>query len=169
MKQLILMLFLFTTLQCNEVGSWLKNWQKKQIERRYGTHSSSKDQLKDWEKSAQKYEKEMNREIKAGANAGKLYRKLGESYGKLKQFHLCEIHLKKAIDLGYTQPEVFFSLALCQGNLAREQGWDYEKTIQAEKTFLIVLQLNPNLDKAKYSLSLIYFYGLSLDCLQLRF
>ena len=159
LKSLYLVLLLSFLTGCNNMPDWLKNWQKKQIEKRYGKTSTSSGQLQEWEESVREYEEQMNEKIKASTNAGKIYRKLGESYGQLEQFQLCVKNLEKAIELGYTIPEVFYGKAICEGNLARRHAWDREMTLNAEKGFLKVLNLNPDFEKAKYSLSLIYFHG----------
>ena len=158
-------LFFFTLLfSCNETGPWLKELQKKQIEKRYGSHYDEKEKIAEWEKSLVKYEAELSKQLKAGLEAGKFARKLGTSYGRMGQFTLCIQYLKKAIyDYGYSDVGVFYSLGLCQGSYAREHNWPCKETIEAEQTFAKVLNLNPKYHKAKFQLSLIWFHALAKE------
>ncbi len=150
--------FFFLFFGCS-LPSWLKKWQKEYLEKRYGTKIPSKEEIAEWEKEVLEYEEEIERKIRAGMKAGLLYRKIGEAYMEFKMFPLCIKNLKKAIEFGYTEADVFFSLGLCQANWARIHNWKYELVKEAEETFLKILNLYPRYSKAKFQLSLLYFYG----------
>ncbi|MES0488776.1 MAG: hypothetical protein ABUK01_02220 [Leptospirales bacterium] len=161
---LILMLIFTMSFTACATPEWLANWQKKQVNKRYGPDSEqSSDQVEDWEEQVLVYEKEINKKIKAADNAARLHRKIGETYAKVGMYEKCITELEQAIVLGYTDPEVFFTLGLCQGNLAKMHNWEKQKSIQAEQTFLKVLNLNSNFHKAKFQLGIIYFYAFGMQ------
>ncbi|MDH5717985.1 MAG: hypothetical protein OEZ22_10140 [Spirochaetia bacterium] len=162
MKNLIIYIFLilFLSLHCKESKEWLLNWQKKEIERRYGKSTETDlDTIKDWQSDIKEYEEIINKKIEAGVNAGKLYRKIGESYAVMNSFELCIENLNKSISFGYNDPEIYFSLGICYGNLSQKNNWQYEYAKNAEESFLKSLNLDSEFDKAKFELSLIYFYA----------
>ena len=156
----LLFSILFCITSCNESIQWLQKWQEKQIKKRYGT-IRSKGKIEEWEKEIIKYENVISEKINAGIKLGKIYRKIGLVFADREMFEKCEENLLKAVSFGQTNENVFFSLGLCQGNLAQRHNWERRKTEKAIQTFLKVLNLNKNFNKAKYQLSLLYFYGLA--------
>ena len=157
---IILPFILSMTFTACSMPEWLTNWQKKQMKKRYGTdYEQSSEHLEDWEKLVLEYEKDIDKKINAAVNAAKLHRKIGEAYAKVGIYEKCIDEINQAIHLGYTEPEVFFMLGLCQGSLAKMHNWEKHKTLEAEKTFLKVLNLNPEFHNAKFQLGLIYFYA----------
>jgi len=157
-------IILFVTISMSfsacSLPDWLTNWQKKQIKKRYGADSEQDtDQIENWEKQVLKYEKKIDEKIHAADSAAKLHRKLGEAYAKVGIFEKCISELEEAISLGYTDPAVFFTLGLCQGSLAKMHNWETQKSLEAEKTFLKVLNLKPDFHKAKFQLGILYFYA----------
>ena len=143
----------------DEFYAWAKEWQKKQIKERYGSGHVDKDQIEKWEKQIIEYEEVIDEKIKASNHLGSIHRKLGEAYAELGSYEQCIEHLKKSLKYGHLKDDVFFTLGLCEGNLAQKNNWDHKYTKKAEKTFLKVLNLNPQYHKAKFQLGLIYFFG----------
>ncbi|MDH5720685.1 MAG: hypothetical protein OEZ13_08725 [Spirochaetia bacterium] len=153
---------LLSSCQWEDVKNWVLNWQKKEIERRYGKSSElNSGKIPEWQEEIREYENIINEKVEAGAKAGHLYRKIGESYALMSAFELCIENLNKAISMGYTDADVFFSLGICQANLSRKHNWNHSHAKEAEKSFLKCLNLDNGFDKAKFELSLIYFYGFS--------
>ena len=143
----------------DEFYTWAKEWQQEQIKERYGSGHVDKDQIEEWEKQIKKYEEVIDEKIKASNHLGNIHRKLGESYAELGSYKQCIEHLEKSLEYGYLQDNVFFTLGLCEGNLAQKNNWNYQYAKKAEETFLKVLNLNPQYHKAKFQLGLIYFFG----------
>jgi tetratricopeptide (TPR) repeat protein len=146
-----------------ELPEPIKKWQQKQMQKRYGSaFEGTPENIADWEKDLEKYEKKIDIDIKETDQQSKLYRKVGESYGKMEMFDKCILYLNKAIETGYNDPDVFYSLGICQGLRASKHNWDPDYTRKAEETFLKVLNLKDNYESAKFQLGLIYFYGYGL-------
>lgn len=157
---LIFLCILIGFAGCEKLPENVKQWQQKQLKKRYGSaYQPDSDKIEDWEKDVLKYEKIIDEKIKAGEQASKLYRKLGESYGEVGMHEKCVENLTKAINLGFTTPEVFYTLGNCQGSLARKHNWNRQLTIKAEKSFLKALNLDKKYYPAIFQLGLIYYYG----------
>ena len=90
---------------------------------------------------------------------GKVHRKLGEAFAEIGSYEKCVEHLKKSLNHGIIEVEVFYTIGLCQGNLAQKHNWAYKYAKAAEESFLKVLNLDSYYEKAKYQLGIIYFYG----------
>lgn len=153
----VFILALFTW-QCDSMPDWLKDWQSKQVEKRYGV-KPDKDKIPEWQQEVKEYEQQIDEKIKAGVKTGKVYRKIGEAFATIESYQLCAENLDKAIDYGYTDPEVFFYKGLCLGNLARRHNWSHKYVKQSEDAFLKVLANDKDFHKARFELGLIYFYG----------
>ena len=126
---------------------------------RYGSAYADKDRIEEWEEQIKEYREVIDKKIKASIHLGRIHRKLGKSYAQIGSYEQCIRHLQKALEHGYLQADVFFSLGLCEGNLAQRHNWDYQYTKKAERTFLKVINLDSQYDKAKFQLGLIYFFG----------
>ncbi|RME89680.1 MAG: hypothetical protein D6767_08075, partial [Candidatus Hydrogenedentota bacterium] len=161
MKLKIILPLLVFFSYCKELPEPIRSWQKEQIKKRYGTPEPTKDDIASWQEKVREYEDIINQKVEAGAKAGLYYRKLGEAFSYMESYELCEENLQKAIHYGYTEPEVFFSLGLCQANLARAHNWKQSISLRAEESFLKTLNLNPNFTKAIFELGLLYYYGFS--------
>lgn len=160
-KYILAAALVFST-SCKELPTELKEWQKRQIQKRYGSqYDPDPEKIPEWEKEVAEYEGVIEEKIEAADKAGRLYRKIGESYASVEMFDLCIENLNKAIELGYTIPEVYYSLGLCQGSRARIHNWSPGYTREAEETFLKVLNMAPGFEKAKFQLAIIYYYGFS--------
>lgn len=144
---------------CQQVKNFLHKIRKDAYQKRYGVDLDQLEKKEEWEKQIAQYEKEIAKKIDAGVRAASVYRRLGEAYGKNKSYFLCAQNLKKAIDLGYDEASAYYTLGLCQGNLARSHSWPKDETSAAEKSFIRSLELEPTYYKSKYELGLIYFYG----------
>lgn len=145
---------------CDYLPDSVKDWQKKQVQKRYGSaFEKDPEKIPQWQEDLKPYEEIIDSKVKAGEQAARLHRKIGESYGESQMYQLCIDHLKKAIELGYHDPDVYYSLGLCEGALARNHNWNYTMTKTAEETFLKVLQLNQQYEFAKLQLGIIYFFG----------
>ena len=136
----------------------VNEWQKEEIKKRYGSNHGE-SQIPEWQEELREYEEVLDEKIKASVSLGKIHRKLGESFAEIGSFEKCIEHLQKSLSHGILETEVFYTLGLCQGNLAQRHNWNYKYAQKAEKTFLKVLNLDPYYEKAKYQLGLIYFYG----------
>jgi len=158
-KSGLLFFTFFLMVNCDNVQNVFHKIKKDAYQKRYGTDLDELQKKEEWEKDIAEFEKIISKKIEAGAKAAHLYRKIGEAYGRNKSYDLCIENLKKAIGYGYDEPSVFFSLGLCEGNLARMNNWPPEQTKEAEQTFLKVLNMDNEYHKAKYELGLIYFYG----------
>ena len=139
----------------------ITNIQKDSIRNRYNDSiSKDPDKIAEWEAEVKEYEAIIDKKIEAANKAGKLYRKIGESYAYFHQYNLCIKNLENAILLSNNNTEIFYTLGLCYGNLANKHNWKYEYSKKAEENFLKVLNLLPNHNKAKFQLGIIYLYGL---------
>ena len=143
----------------SEFQQSLKDWQKKQMQRRYGSAYIDKEKIPKWQEEIKKYEKVIDEKIKASSHLAQIHRKLGESFAEMASYQKCIQHLEEAIQLGAHNADVFYKRALCKGSLAQKNNWSYPLTKQAEESFLALLNLDPNYEKAKLQLGLIYFYG----------
>ena len=152
-----LILITLTLSQCNKI----KEYQEGVRAKRYGKQKGSTAKIPKWQQDVKEFEEKIDEKITAGSKAAKLYRKIGESFMIMESWKLCSKNIKKAIELGFNDSKVFYSLGLCQGNEARMYNWNYKKTKLAEETFLSLLKVDPTHSKAKFQLSLIYFYGFS--------
>ncbi len=162
MRRLVVLLSILLITQCQDVRDWVVEWQQKQIEKRYGPSKSvKKEKIPQWQEDLREYEAELNKKIEAGQKSAKLYRMLGETFADLESYQLCADHLEAAVKLGYTTDDVFYKLGLCYGNLSRSHNWQGDFAKKAEQNLLKVLNLNPQYDRAKFQLGLVYFYGFS--------
>ncbi len=162
MKRFFILAAMLLLASCKELPQGLKDWQQKQIQKRYGSqYDPNPEKIPEWQEDLLDYEEEIEEKIEAADKAGRLYRKIGESYASVEMFDLCIENLNRAIELGYTIPDVYYSLGLCQGSRARQHNWTPAYVKEAEETFLKVLHLSPGYEKAKYQLSILYFYGFS--------
>jgi len=160
-RQIIVFLFIFIAYpSCDKMPESVKEWQKEQLKKRYGSaYQPDSKKIEDWEKDVLKFEKIIDEKVKAGEQAAKFYRKIGQSYGEVGMHEKCVENLKKAINAGYTAAEVFYALGLCQGSLARKHNWEYSLTREAEKSFLKALNLKEKYTPAMFQLGLVYYYG----------
>lgn len=150
-------------LSCDsQAGKWLEDYRKKQMIKRYGEKAVSKEQIADWQKEVMEYEEIVHKKVEAGQKASRLYRLIGESFAKMESYQLCAENLEKALDYGYTTSRVYYWLGVCYGNLSKQNAWDYETAIKAEKSFLkaLVVRKTSKVEiKAKFQLALLYFYA----------
>lgn len=162
MRYVLFFLFILSmSFRCEKAVQMAKDWQKEQIKKRYGTIEPTKEDIQGWQEKIKEYEKIINQKVEAGSKAGLYYRKIGEAFSMMESYELCEENLRQAIHFGYAEPEVFFSLGLCQANLARTQNWSEKIVRRAEASFLKALNLDPEFTKAIFQLGLLYFYGFS--------
>ena len=152
------LVLLFFVSGC-EIQSCYREAKDKHLEERYGKRPVHKEQLEAWEKEIAEYDKTLNEKIDAGIKAGKVYRKLGESFALMESYDLCIKNLQKAVEYGEAVAEVFYWQGLCYANLSRVHNWQADIAQKAEEAFLKALNLDTNLNKAKYELALVYYAG----------
>ncbi len=137
----------------------LQNWQKEQIKKRYGSAYVNKEKIPDWQEEIREYEAIIDEKIEASSRLAAVHRKLGESFAEIGSYEQCIQSLSSALKLGIHDPDMLYKLALCKGNLAQKNNWKHSLTKQAEQSFLSLLNIDENYEKAKFQLGLIYFYG----------
>ncbi len=164
MLRLVLLITALFFINCfwsswGDFAKVLKNWQKEQIRKRYGSAYVNADKIPNWQEEIKDYEKIIDDKIKASSRLANVHRKLGESFAEMSSYHLCVQHLELAIQFGVNDGDALYKLALCKGTLAQKNNWKYTLTKEAEESFLSLLNIDPNYEKAKFHLGLIYFYG----------
>jgi len=150
-----LIVIIFSIMNCEAFNNWKDNYVKE----RYGKTNIKKEKIPEWQKDLKEYESILEEKIEASDKTAKLYRKLGETFANMGAYDLCIKNLQKAINLGHHYDKVFYTLGLCQGSKASLHNWNYKMTKAAEETFLSLLKKNPEFDKAKFQLGLLYFHG----------
>ncbi len=139
----------------------LNKWQAEQIKTRYHSGSFPKDNVFKWEKEVLKYKKEIELNIIATDNLGRVYKQLGLYYAHVGSYKQCTRSLESALSYGAFSIRIYYTLGLCYGHIANQNNWDYTYVKKAEKAFLKVLHNDPTFHKAKLKLGMLYFYGLS--------
>lgn len=151
---------LFIFYSC-ERPDWLVQWQKKQVDKRFGRISPDEklSQIANWQKEAQEYEEQYLKELDLQVRSSLIHRRIGSAFAELDSYEACIRHLEKAVLLGDKDAETFYRLGLCYGNLARLHNWDQKFTKNAEQNFLKSINASKKDPKGKYQLALIYYYG----------
>lgn len=163
MKRISYLLWVILLLSSCEMAQSVKEWQKEYLSQRYKGEAQSPQQIEDWQKEAQKHQKEMEDAVKAAKNASSVYRSLANTFARQEAWQLCVSHMQKAIEFGNANSNTLLDLATCQGNLARSKNWQLELTRQAENTLLSILSTEPDSVRARYQLAIVYFYGFGLN------
>ena len=163
MSRWLLTMTILSMVFCSscQMPDWLAQWQKKQLDKRFGRTDveTQKSDIGEWQKEAAEYEDQLLKEIDLQTRAALVNRRIGSAFAELQSYELCIRHLEKAVLLGDNDAQTFYRLGLCYGNLARRQNWDVKLTRAAEENFIKSIHLEKNLKKGQYELALLYFHG----------
>ncbi len=120
--------------------------------------NKGKDEISELKKKAAEYEEQVKKKVAVADKLGKVYERLGKKYLEHKNWKPAVKSLENALEHGYNNPVVNYSLGVAYANLGKstENMEYYEKSVLFYKK---AIAGKKKYIEARYGLGLVQYYG----------